>query len=75
MLSVQTVQPLPQGKWVHVSATYDGSSRAAGMKLYLNGAPRARMSIATVSRAARCRAAATACTAATTGSRSASASR
>ncbi len=37
MLSVQTASPLPQGKWIHVSATYDGSSRAAGMKLYLDG--------------------------------------
>jgi hypothetical protein len=39
MLSVQTSQPLPTGKWIHVSATYDGSSRAAGMKIYLNGVP------------------------------------
>jgi hypothetical protein len=39
MLSVQTAKPLPGGQWIHVSATYDGSSRASGMKLYLNGAP------------------------------------
>jgi hypothetical protein len=39
MLSVQTAQPLSAGKWIHVSATYDGSSRAAGMKIYLDGEP------------------------------------
>ena len=38
MLSIQTAQPLPAGKWIHVSATYDGSSRATGMKMYLDGA-------------------------------------
>ncbi len=37
MLSIQTARPLPAGKWTHVSATYDGSSRAAGLKLYLDG--------------------------------------
>ena len=26
-----------EGQWIHVSATYDGSSSASGMKLYLNG--------------------------------------
>lgn len=39
MLSVQTAQPLPAGKWIHLSATYDGSSRAAGMHIYLDGEP------------------------------------
>jgi uncharacterized protein DUF1553/concanavalin A-like lectin/glucanase superfamily protein len=39
MLSVQTANPLPAGRWIHVSATYDGSSHASGMKLYLNGEP------------------------------------
>ena len=37
MLSIQTASALPAGKWIHVSATYDGSSRAAGLKLYLDG--------------------------------------
>jgi hypothetical protein len=39
MLSVRTVDALPQGKWVHVTMTYDGSSRAAGVRLFVNGAP------------------------------------
>jgi hypothetical protein len=29
---------LPLGRWTHVLATYDGSSRAAGMALYVDGA-------------------------------------
>lgn len=29
--------PLPLNQWTHIAATYDGSSRAAGMKLYING--------------------------------------
>jgi hypothetical protein len=32
-------QPLPVEQWIHLTATYDGSSRAAGAKLYMNGAP------------------------------------
>ncbi|MEM1224263.1 MAG: DUF1553 domain-containing protein [Planctomycetota bacterium] len=27
-------------KWMHVAATYDGSGKAAGVKLFVNGAPR-----------------------------------
>jgi hypothetical protein len=30
---------LPTNQWVHVAMTYDGSSRAAGLKLYWNGQP------------------------------------
>ncbi len=30
--------PLPVNEWVHVVWTYDGSSRADGLKLYINGA-------------------------------------
>ena len=37
MLTVQTAKPLPVGKWLHVSATYDGSSRASGATLYIDG--------------------------------------
>ncbi len=32
---------LPPGAWTHVFATYDGSGRAAGLKIYLNGEPQA----------------------------------
>jgi cytochrome c553 len=28
---------LPKGKWVHVAMTYDGSSKAGGVKLFVNG--------------------------------------
>jgi hypothetical protein len=37
MIEVAMTAPLPTGEWVHVTATYDGSSRAAGMHLYVNG--------------------------------------
>src|ERR1051326_8864363 len=30
---------IPGGNWQHVLATYDGSSKAVGIKLYLNGKP------------------------------------
>jgi uncharacterized protein DUF1553/uncharacterized protein DUF1549/concanavalin A-like lectin/glucanase superfamily protein len=39
MIAVETTEPLPVRGWTHVTFTYDGSSRAAGMRLYLNGAP------------------------------------
>jgi hypothetical protein len=29
--------PLPQGEWSHVVETYDGSGKAAGVSLYING--------------------------------------
>jgi hypothetical protein len=29
--------PLPLGKWMHVAATYDGSRKAAGVSIYVNG--------------------------------------
>ncbi|MFT7484630.1 MAG: hypothetical protein ACI9F9_000474, partial [Candidatus Paceibacteria bacterium] len=36
-LRVKTAQPLPLERWVHVTLTWDGSSRAAGLKLYIDG--------------------------------------
>ena len=30
-------QPLPKNRWVHLMMTYDGSSKAAGLKLYVDG--------------------------------------
>lgn len=36
-LRVRTVQEIPLQSWLHVAMTYDGSSRAAGLKLYVNG--------------------------------------
>jgi hypothetical protein len=37
--AVRAVQPLPLAAWSQLVITYDGSSRAAGVRLYLNGAP------------------------------------
>ncbi len=73
MLSIQTASALPTGKWLHVSATYDGSSRANGMHLYLDGEVARSEVFRDNLTAAHCLAVGTACTAATTGSRSASA--
>jgi hypothetical protein len=36
-LKVRTNRPLPQGDWSHIVATYDGSKKAAGITLYVNG--------------------------------------
>jgi hypothetical protein len=37
-LKVVAQTPLPAGKWSHVFVTYDGSGKAAGVKVYINGA-------------------------------------
>ena len=39
MLHVISKQPIPVKQWTQVSMTYDGSSRASGIKLYVNGQP------------------------------------
>lgn len=36
-LRVRSKAAIAPGKWTHVSMTYDGSSRASGLKLYVNG--------------------------------------
>ncbi len=39
-IKVSAVKPLPtNGQWDHLFFTYDGSGKAAGVKLYVNGAP------------------------------------
>jgi hypothetical protein len=39
-IKVTTTVPLPtDGNWDHVFFTYDGSGKAAGVKIYVNGAP------------------------------------
>ena len=38
-IAIRAKQPLPTNEWSHLALTYDGSSRAAGMRLYLNGRP------------------------------------
>ena len=39
-LKVRTKQPLTTGRWLHVVVTYDGSSKAAGARIYVDGAVR-----------------------------------
>ena len=36
--AIATRDPFPLGSWVHVAVTYDGSSRAAGLRIFLDGA-------------------------------------
>ncbi|MEM1442747.1 MAG: DUF1553 domain-containing protein, partial [Verrucomicrobiota bacterium] len=36
-LRVRSKEAFPVGEWKHVTITYDGSSRASGLKLYLDG--------------------------------------
>jgi hypothetical protein len=36
-IKVLTARPLPADEWSHVVATYDGSGKAAGIALYVNG--------------------------------------
>ena len=36
-LKVRTKDKFPKNQWLHVLATYDGSGKAAGVKLYVNG--------------------------------------
>ena len=38
-LSVATLDAVPMGRWTHVTVTYDGSSRASGARIYVNGQP------------------------------------
>ena len=37
MLLVETKQDVPTGRWVHITSTYDGNSKAAGMRIYIDG--------------------------------------
>ena len=40
-VSVRARKALPPGVWSHLALTYDGSSRAAGLRLFLDGRPMA----------------------------------
>jgi mono/diheme cytochrome c family protein len=40
-ISVRCAEPLPVGEWVHVTVSNDGSSKAAGLKIFVNGHPAA----------------------------------
>lgn len=39
--SVETRDPFPTGRWLQLTVTYDGSSHAAGLKIYIDGKPAA----------------------------------
>jgi mono/diheme cytochrome c family protein len=39
MTYVASKQPIPAKAWTHVAVTYDGSSQAAGIRIYVNGQP------------------------------------
>jgi len=36
-IRIQTKEPIPVGQWLHVTMTWDGSSQASGLQLFLNG--------------------------------------
>lgn len=45
MIAIETEDVLPAGQWTHITLAYDGSSRVAGLKLFLNGEPVATRSV------------------------------
>src|SRR5207248_7135903 len=38
-LKIRSQAAIPSNQWTHVAFTYDGSSRAAGLRIFLNGRP------------------------------------
>ena len=38
-ISIRAVEPAPTNTWLHVTVTSDGSSRASGLRLFVNGQP------------------------------------
>ncbi len=38
-LDVETTQKIPLNRWVQVAMSYDGSSKASGLRIFLNGQP------------------------------------
>jgi hypothetical protein len=36
-IGIRSLTPIARGEWQHVAVTYDGSSTAAGLRLFLNG--------------------------------------
>jgi hypothetical protein len=51
-IRVRTKEPIPLNKWLHVTMTYDGSSRADGLKIYVNEASRTPAASGTLAPAA-----------------------
>ena len=40
-IRIEAREAIPTGQWVHLAVTYDGTSSAAGVRIYQNGAPMA----------------------------------
>jgi len=40
-IAIRATNPVPKDTWLRVTLTYDGSSKASGMKLYVDGQPAA----------------------------------
>jgi hypothetical protein len=38
-VKVRSTKPVAKGQWTHVAVTYDGSSKAAGVRIYIDGQP------------------------------------
>lgn len=38
-IDIETEEPLPLNRWMHITMAYDGSSHASGMHIYVNGEP------------------------------------
>jgi uncharacterized protein DUF1553/uncharacterized protein DUF1549/concanavalin A-like lectin/glucanase superfamily protein/cytochrome c len=38
-IQIKTIERLTLGNWHHIALTYDGSGKAAGLQLYINGKP------------------------------------
>jgi len=38
-LRIQAIDEVPLNAWTHLAVTYDGSSKASGLKIYINGKP------------------------------------
>jgi len=38
-IAIETQRPIPPKTWTHITLTYDGSSTASGLRLFLNGDP------------------------------------
>ena len=36
-IDIETTQKIPLNRWTHLAITYDGSSRASGVQIYING--------------------------------------
>ena len=39
LIEIRTRERIPQKEWIHVTVTYDGSGKASGLRVYLDGKP------------------------------------